>query len=198
MHPKILRMHASRKKDGYEQQYSDMQLFFPWRDEKKDLHFDEEEKCIGKFNRFRNTIFSMKSKMLPYANIAEEMNELVNNSEGNTRATHIYDTLDPEFERDNSDAEDEETEEIPMPQTNFDICEESQIERNEKGGGKYKSLALKEEEDRLQMARELVPEQMMVLQEVVKFCKTLTIPNQANDTNSHLRLIVHGGAGKHE
>ena len=27
---KILRIHASRKKDRYEQQYSDMQLFHPW------------------------------------------------------------------------------------------------------------------------------------------------------------------------
>ena len=55
---------------------------------------------------------------------------------------------------------------------------------------------LKEEEERLEMARQLVSEQMMVLQEVVRFCKKLTIPdNSFVKTNSHLRLIVHGGAG---
>ena len=97
---------------------------------------------------------------------------------------------------DNSDAEDEQSEEIPLPQTNFDICEDSQVERNEKDEGKYKCLVLKEEEERLQMTRELVPEQMMVLQEVIKFCKTSTIPKSSCvQTNSQLRLIVHGGAG---
>ena len=83
-----------------------------------------------------------------------------------------------------------------MPETNFDVCEDGQVERNEKDKGKYKSLVLKEEEERLQMARELVPEQMMVLQEVVKFCKSSTIPKSSwAQKNSHLRLIVHGGAG---
>ena len=138
----------------------------------------------------------MKKKMLPYANVGEEMSNLVVNSDGHTRASHIFDTLDGEFERDNSDAENEESEDIPMPQTNFDVCEDGQHERNEKGEGKYKFLVLKEEEDRLRMARELVPEQMMVLQEVVKFCKKLTIQNSsAVRMNSELRLIVHGGAG---
>ena len=104
--------------------------------------------------------------------------------------------MDGEFERDNSDAENEESEEIPRPHTNFDVCEDANYERNEKGEGKYKLLALKEEEERLQMARELVPEQMMVLQEVVKFCKKLNIHNTSDvQNNSHLRLIVHGGAG---
>ena len=78
----------------------------------------------------------------------------------------------------------------------FNINEDDQVKRNERGEGKYKSLALKEEEERLQMARELVPEQMMVLQEVVRFCKKLMIPDTSpGGTNSHLRLIVHGGAG---
>ena len=138
----------------------------------------------------------MKTNMLPYANVTEEMNELINNSEGNARASHLYDTLDPEFEKYNSDAEDEETEEIPMPQNNFDDQEDSQIERNERGEGKYKYLSLREEDNRLQLARDLIPEQMMVLQEVVKFCKLLTIPSTScNDPNSQLWLIVHGGAG---
>ena len=196
MFPKILRIHASTKKDGYEQQYADMQLFHQWRDEKKDLHLDDEEKCIQMYHRFKVAIFLIKTKMLPCANVTEDMNELINNSEGNARDNPIYDTLDPEFEKDNSDVEDEETEEIPMPQTNFDVQEDSQIERNERGEGKYKYLALREEDERLQLAKDFVPEQMMVLQEVVKFCKLLTIPSTScNDSNSQLRLIVHGGAG---
>ena len=82
-----------------------------------------------------------------------------------------------------------------MPHTDFDVCDDDQYEQNEKGEGKYKFLALKEEEERLDMARELVPEQMMVLQEVVKFCKLLETPNSSHVKNTPLRLIVHGGAG---
>ena len=58
-----MRIHASHKKDGYEQQYSDMQLFFPWRDERKDLYLDNEDKCIEKFSKFQDTIYGMKRKM---------------------------------------------------------------------------------------------------------------------------------------
>ena len=61
--PKIMRMHASHKKDGYEQQYSDMQLFFPWRDEKKDLYSDDADKCIEKFDKFHDIIVAMKRKI---------------------------------------------------------------------------------------------------------------------------------------
>ena len=134
--------------------------------------------------------------MLPFAKITEEMNDLIVTSDGQTRASHIYDSLDAEFEQDNQDAEDEESEFLPLPQTNFNINEESGIERNEKDSGKYKFLTLKEEDERLQITRDLVPEQMMVLQEVVKFCKLSTISKLTNiQCNSNLRLIVHGGAG---
>lgn len=191
-----MRIHASHKKDRYEQQYSDLQLFFPWRDEREDLHLDNEDKCIQKFNKLHVTIFAMKRKLLPYSSINKEMNEFEKISKENTRASHIYDALDAEFEKDNSDAEGEESEIIPRPQFDFDINEDPHVERNEKGEGKYKSLLLRAEEERLEMARTLVPEQMMVLQEVVKFCKMLTIPNSSiAHTNSHLQLIVHGGAG---
>ena len=93
------------------------------------------------------------------------------------------------------DVVDEESEMLPRPQINFDVSEENQVEKNERDEGRYKSLLLKEDEERLEIARSLVPEQMLVLQEVVKFCKTLTTSSHV-DTNSRLRLIVHGGAGK--
>ena len=52
------------------------------------------------------------------------------------------------------------------------------------------------EEERLEMARALLPEQMMVLQEIIKFCKKLTIPDTSIvKTNSQIWLIVHGGTG---
>ena len=44
-YPAIMRMHASRKKDGFEQFYSEMQLFHPWRAEVLDLHPSDPNKC---------------------------------------------------------------------------------------------------------------------------------------------------------
>ena len=195
--PKIMRIYSSKRKEDYEQHYSEMQLFLPWRNEEEDLQLNDEGKCVDKFNKFKKTIYMLKRKILPYANFSEDMNDLMNSSEGKTRASHMYNTLDVELEKDNSDAEDEECEAIPRPETNFDIYEDSQVERNEKGDGKYKSLVLKNDEDMLEMARGLVPEQMMILQEVIKFCKLPLIPRTMNvQTSSQLRLIVHWGAGE--
>ena len=75
----------------------------------------------------------MKRKILPFANIGEEKNRLVTNSDGHTKASHIYDSLDAEFERDNSDAEGEESEIIQGPQTNFDVNEDYHVEKNDQG-----------------------------------------------------------------
>ena len=50
LQPAILRIHASKKKVGYEQYYADMQLFLPWTDENLDLHLNDENNCIRKFD----------------------------------------------------------------------------------------------------------------------------------------------------
>ena len=46
----------------------------------------------------------------------------------------------------------------------------------------------------LELARTLIPEQKIVLKEVVKYCKNISTP-QKSVVNPQLRLIVHGGAG---
>ena len=94
-----MRIHASKKKDGYEQYYADMQLFLPWIDENKDLHLNDENGCIRKFESLKQIILAMKKKMLPFANIAEDMNNLVNENDGKTRPNHLYDSLDAEYEK---------------------------------------------------------------------------------------------------
>ena len=48
--PKVLRVHKSHKKKGYEELYSELLLFYPWRNEEEDLHCNSGEKCTSLFN----------------------------------------------------------------------------------------------------------------------------------------------------
>ena len=192
-YPSVMKMHASHKKDGWEQFYAEMQLFYPWRNEETDLFLGDEAECLQKFNQVREDIFKMKNKMFPYAHIHEDINSIWD--EGLCRPTHISDALDPEGEQENLDDEAKGCEDIPRPETDFDTTEDdNQHARNEKEESKFQSVALKSQEDLLQLARSLVPEQLLVLKQVVKFLKKISTAKRM-DSKSQLRLIVHGGAG---
>ena len=44
--PAVPRIHKSSKKEGFEGYYSELQLYTSWRDEFKELHPDNERKCL--------------------------------------------------------------------------------------------------------------------------------------------------------
>ena len=194
--PAVMRYHASKKKEGYEEQFSEMQLFYPWRDEKKDLHYGEEIACQCKYieAEVQDYIRNVKGKVLPFVHVSEEVSDIWAENGNEGRPSHIFDTLDAAAEQDNLDAQQEGEEIIPMPETDFDNCNEGE---NAKQEGNYNPLTLKDDDTLLTLARSLVPEQLQILLKVLKFCKMMVLAQKFGSTHPlPLRLIVHGGAGR--
>ena len=42
--PAVMRIHSSKKKDGYEEQYSELLLYSSWRNEVNEFHPDSKDK----------------------------------------------------------------------------------------------------------------------------------------------------------
>ncbi len=72
----VLRIHASSKKKGEEEYFSEMQLFSPWRPEDLD-NWRNTETCIEEFNKRRETINKVRKKVFPFA-----MNEMIEEIKG--------------------------------------------------------------------------------------------------------------------
>ena len=74
-YPSIIRLHASKKKKGYEEPYAELLLFFPWKNEIKELFPDDEEKCCHTFNNNLEIINANRQKMLPFSKKLTEIME---------------------------------------------------------------------------------------------------------------------------
>ena len=71
-YPKVLRIHKSIKKKGFEEAYADLLLFFPWRDE-SELFPDDEEECKKLFNAKRDTVKDNKKSIFPFSDTVQEL-----------------------------------------------------------------------------------------------------------------------------
>ena len=58
--PAILRMHSSKKKEGLEECYAELLLYYPWRDEEVDL---KRELCNNLYNDNKDIIEKIGSSM---------------------------------------------------------------------------------------------------------------------------------------
>ncbi len=196
--PSILRLHSSKKKEGHEQYYAEMLLYLPWRDEEADLKRFDPEACESLFNEMKDLIQKNKEGIFPNSGVAETMELL--EKEGLLRPQHLYETLNIQGNQENDDDEAQGQED------NRDFAGldpellETRDERQDMGGNesyKYRQIQVEEAEELRQMTRQLVPEQQVVLNEIVGFCKeTVLARNGHCDEPDPKLLILHGGAGK--
>ena len=61
----VMRYHLSNKKEGHEECYFEMMLFYPWRNEVEDLFRYNDEKCIEKYESSKEEITLVKSQIFP-------------------------------------------------------------------------------------------------------------------------------------
>ena len=90
--PYILRIHASKKKQGHEEYYAELLLYCPFRNELNDLSTDENI-CLNLFLSNFEILKENRQKLFPFSNEIDEMKILLESSES-TRPEHIFDTLD--------------------------------------------------------------------------------------------------------
>ena len=193
-HPAVLRIHSSNKKDGYEQYYSELQLFTHWRDEKEEFFPESEKKCLEAYEGKKKEIESNKKAIYP----GEETIDILETCNlESLKPIHLGETIDGQGEQENSDDRIEGVLEDPeLESLGYTGNLNLETEQNTYGSGKYKPISPPDESELKYVTRRLVPEQMNVLRQVVKSCKDVVKARKNTKVKPKpVRLIVHGGAG---
>jgi hypothetical protein len=190
--PSVLRIHSSKKKEGHEQYFSELMLFYPWRNEIEDLFRCYPEHCIAFYHIKKETIDINRKGMFPCESTMDLLDSDINLED--LRPTHIYETLDSQREQENDDDANVGAIDDPEFATMIysgDLKEENVVHEE----FKYRKICLPNQEELLFLARQLVEEQMRVLTEIVTYCKGIVRARKGIDHPPQLRLIIHGGAG---
>ena len=190
-YPAVLRMHSAKKKDGFEEQYAELMLYLPWRDEIVDLHRFDENGCLGLYYSTKATHLNNKRKMLPYSTMLREIEHLLELEADLVRPTNVSDLLDPTFQQENYDDLDECE---PMDTTNYP-CEEDMQQKSSRESTKFKQIILDDDDTMRSEARCLSFEQRIVFNNFINYCKDILV--QQPDSGKILeppRMIAHGNS----
>ena len=164
----VLRIHSSKKKKDYEEYYSEILLFYPWRNECEDLKPRDAKAVIDLYQRELKTILENRQSVLPYSTMVTEMKECLENNT-DMRPMHISDILDSTLEQLNDD--DKEMEE-PFDDTPV-VVEEDNSHHLNTSGIRYKIPIVDDEDTMLNLARALGTEQRMVFDKFVDYVKKI-------------------------
>ena len=183
--PLILRIHSSTKKKEDEGIYSELLLFFPWRNEE-----EMREKCRENFNDNFEIIKMNKEAIYPNSTMVDVMRDLIEKPD-DARPLHLVD-MDAAGEQENLDDEEEmeplDTMELP------DDEPETSNKRNFKSHlSLYKPIEVDEVDVMLQLARALSFGQRIVFDKMITFSKeVLRANNGARIVPNPPQLIVTG------
>ena len=185
-----MRIHSSKKKRGHEEQFSELQLYTAWRDE-KNFHEGDDDQCLLEFANRIDEIKRNKEMIYP----GEGTTELLENCdlEAN-RPEHIYDMLDSQRQQEKED--DQQIGTIDDPEfESFGYTGNLGQERTYETS-KYRKIELPSNDELKYLTRRLVPEQLNILREFVQYSKDV-VKNQKNPIHKvkPIRAMVHGGAG---
>ena len=106
--PAAIRFHKKRQDvDPFKFFLSELMLYFPFRDEKEDLHSDNEELCAQLYLREEGNIKKVKMQVMEHLENVEEARFMVDEYM-KTKAEEVGVKLDPENEQINDDCDMEE------------------------------------------------------------------------------------------
>ena len=193
-YPAVMRIHNSRKKDGHEQQYSELLLFSPWRDEEKEFHAGNEKECIEEFNKRLEKIKKNKDMIYP----GEGTLDLLENVDHDIQApAHIYDMLDGEGQQQQEDDLADGQENDPQFESFGYTGNLAQGEHVPYESSKYRVVTVPKDHELKLKTKRLVPEQINILRKVVEYCRDVVkFRKKLRHPVKPLKLIVHGGGGK--
>ena len=193
-YPAVLRFHTSKKKEGYEQYYSEMQLFTHWRNEEKEFHPENEVACLKMYESRAEEILNNKKAIFP----GEETIEMLESANWELmQPTHLIETLDPQGEQEGNDDMIDGIDDDPEFESfaytgNLNLSHQENCSET----GRYKQIQVPSDLELNKMTQALVPEQMNVLRKVVSSCKDIVKARHNPLVKPKpVRLIVHGGAG---
>ena len=161
--PFIMRIHSSKKKRGDEGKYSELLLYFPWRNEA-----ELRENFNNTYNENYETIKANKHQIYPNANMVDEMRDILENNE-DTRPRHLCEIIDAAGEQENLD-----NEALMEPLDTSELPEEDPAPINVKSVGLlFRRVEVDEDDVMLKKARSLSFEQRIVFDQILKFCKAI-------------------------
>ena len=192
----VVRRHKFKSdREQHEYFYSELLLFWPWRNE-SELFPDDAQKCANLFHRVRPIIDEVKRVLFPHLTDVELGREMVENFEYDVNEIGV-----------GVDAEGEQAED---PDTVVEIAEEyggldpgglevveDQSNIKTAPAHFFRAPPVLEMDELIKKTRMLVWEQMIVLQIVICYCRDLARfrhTGNARPVEAPL-LIVHGGAG---
>ena len=196
----ILRIHnSSKKKESHEQFYAELLLYFPWRNEVECLKRNDAVECEKLYHsNYEEIIEKNKEKLCPYQSLSElatDVEDLKKNK--GEQPAHLYDLLHSQMVQDDEDDEEEGIQDDPeFAGRNPDGLIDEPKNYYKTNESKYKVLLIPDDEDLLEMTRQLVPEQLQGLSKVISYCKDVKRNSKnINHEVSPLRMIIHGGSG---
>ena len=196
--PCIIRFHSSQKKEGHEKYYAELLLYYPWKDESQDLYRSDSAMCQKLFLDEQETIAKNKKGIFPFSRVTEAVMELLEADEL-IRPAHMSDLLDAQSRQ--QDLDDQERGEDLHPSyaaldpSLLDDTVEKALDIGEDKSYKFREITVEEDDELRKMSRELVPEQRLVLNQILEYCKSVMKAKSSSVVPDQKLLIVHGGAG---
>jgi hypothetical protein len=197
--PAILRIHESKKKkEQHEFYFSELLLFHPWRDEKTDLHRHDPTQCKQLYKENFSQIYERRQLTFPFLDAIEEAQaRLEETSLEDIRPLHVGETLDSVGEQENEDGKiegdfisEEHAGLHPGELDNIHIETPTSSDFPQ-----FKVVSVNQEE-MMTLTRQLVPEQMIVLDAIIGYCKkTARAQINGGPRIEPIRILLHGGAG---
>ena len=193
--PVILRIHASKKKEAHEGIYSELLLFFPWRNE-NDLYENDPILCEALFNTHKQAIKSNKALIFPNAPMIDTIKELLETND-TIKPTHLSDTVNIDSTAQQNNIQDQEELEEVNPLDTSDLpAEAGDDNRGSKPDGcPYKPVVIPSRDEMFSRARSLSFAQRIVFDKVVNYCKSIIMAERSGDPSTMEdppHLIVHG------
>ena len=191
--PQVLRYHTSKRKEGHEEQYSELLLFCHWRKEVTEFKRWDPKGCIEVYQNRKQELIDNKLAIFP----GEQITDAIDTADlEEMKPSHIYDLIASQNVQDNDDDKEIGATDDPDFESFGYIGNLGQEGKKNIEDGKFRTVKLPSNEELDFITRKLVPEQMNALRKVVSTMKAV-LRTQVNMSMSFtpLRLIVHGGAG---
>ena len=186
----VLQIHSSDRKESlHEEAYSELLLFFPWRNEETDLFLQSETSCKKLYKDNEESILRNKKTIFPFKDRVCEMKDFLE-SEEDFAPQHVGDTLDNETEQQNMDDSEQlenlDTSELPEEEL-------GKVKQKGSDGPRVQRITLDDDFTMRENARRLSKEQKIAFDLVMDYCQKLKAskgkPKFIPDAP---KIIIHG------
>jgi hypothetical protein len=196
--PAVMRLHKFKETEDFHQfMYSEMLLFYHWRNEKQELKYESPTECklVYESAIVQSTIEKNKKGLYPFREMMPEIEEILERYQ-QLDTTQVGQSLDAEGEKDNVESNDlgfEENEDLSFMKA-YDLSEVQQpVTSTHNTFAAYNALS---KEEIFQKAQTLSWDQQLAFQLILKYFKQCLKNHNGNKQKPIAPLLfIHGAGG---